>query len=114
MDMPQSTGTPARDARLRRGWTLRDLAARCAEKGAPVDHGQLARIERRSATPRPRLRAVLADLLELDVLDLEKTDDEPTGAASPDVAVHGVRSNERAVPEDVPDLPDARVTREAS
>lgn len=33
-----------------------------------VDFGQLSRIERRMSTPHPALRAVLADLLELDVI----------------------------------------------
>lgn len=67
--MPQNTSTPARAARLRRGWTLRELAGHCADKGAPIDFGQLARIERGEAVPRPRVRAVLADLLDLDAAD---------------------------------------------
>jgi len=67
--MPQNTSTPARAARLRRGWTLRELAGHCAAKGAPIDFGQLARIERGEAVPRPRVRAVLADLLDLDAVD---------------------------------------------
>jgi transcriptional regulator with XRE-family HTH domain len=67
--MQQKTSTPARAARLRRGWTLRDLAGHCAEKGVPVDHGQLARIERGESIPRPRLRAVLAELLGIDAVD---------------------------------------------
>lgn len=67
--MPQNTSTPARAARLRRGWTLRELAGHCAAKGVKVDHGQIARIERGEAVPRPGLRAVLADLLDLDAVD---------------------------------------------
>lgn len=70
--MPQTTTSrPARDQRLRRGWTLRDLAQKCADKGASVDFGHLARIERRLHTPGPKLRVVLAELLELDINDLE-------------------------------------------
>jgi transcriptional regulator with XRE-family HTH domain len=70
--MPQTTSTPTRAARLRRGWTLRQLAAECAEKGVAIDHSQLARIERGEHTPRPALRAALAELLDLDaVADFE-------------------------------------------
>lgn len=70
-DMPQTTSTPPRSARLRRGMTLRNLAQRCADKGVKVDHGQLGRIERGECVPRPALRAVLAELLGLDVTDFE-------------------------------------------
>ncbi|HEY9367592.1 helix-turn-helix transcriptional regulator [Streptomyces sp.] len=70
--MPQTTDhRPARDQRLRRGWTLRDLAQKCADKGAPVDYSHLARIERGLHTPGPKLRVVLAELLDLDIADLE-------------------------------------------
>lgn len=64
--MPQRTSNPLREQRLRRGWTLRALAARCKEMGVEVDHGQLGRIERREAVPRPALGKVLGDLLEVD------------------------------------------------
>lgn len=70
--MPQTESTPARDERLRRGLTLRALAKRCAEKGAPVDNSQLSKIERGLWTPRPKLRAVLAEVLGLDINDLQK------------------------------------------
>lgn len=69
--MPQNTTTPAKTERLRRGMTLRDLAKECADKGVPVDFGQLARIERAKAEPRPALRAVLAEILGLEVTDFD-------------------------------------------
>lgn len=70
--MPQNTTSPARDERLRRGLTLRQLAQRCADKGAPVNFGQLSRIERGEYAPNPKLRAVLAEILGLHVTDLDK------------------------------------------
>lgn len=54
------------EARLRKGYTLRTLADACEEAGQKVDFGQLGRIERWEAVPRPALRAVLAQVLELD------------------------------------------------
>lgn len=88
---------------MRRGWTLRELARRCADAGVPVDHGQLARIERQEAIPRPRLRAVLADLLDLDAVnDFKKR--EPADTSTAHVDVRRVRSGERAVPHAVPEL----------
>jgi hypothetical protein len=51
--------------------TLRDLARACADRGAPVSWSQLSKIERGLSAPRPALRAVLADLLGLDIDDLE-------------------------------------------
>jgi transcriptional regulator with XRE-family HTH domain len=68
--MPQNTESSTKAARLRRGWTLRDLADQCSEKGVQVDFGQLGRIERGECTPRPRLRAVLADVLKVDVAEI--------------------------------------------
>lgn len=53
-------------ARLRKGYTLRTLAEACEKAGQKVDFGQLGRIERWEAVPRPALRAVLAEVLELD------------------------------------------------
>lgn len=58
-------------ARLRKGLTLRQLADACREAGTSVDHGQLGRIERGEASPRPGLRATLAEVLGIDpVTDL--------------------------------------------
>jgi len=66
------TTTALRTQRLRHGLTLRDLAQQCADKGAPVSYSQLARIEKGLFTPRPQLRAALAELLDLDVNDFER------------------------------------------
>ena len=77
--MPQNTDTPAKSARVRHGWTLRDLAGECEAKGVTVDFGTLGRIERGECTPRPRLRAVLADLLDLDVAELERRHEVAAG-----------------------------------
>lgn len=63
------TTTRAKRQRLEKGWTLRELGQRCAEAGVPIDYGQLGRIERGEAVPRPELRAVLAQLLDLDVIN---------------------------------------------
>ncbi|MDL4812724.1 helix-turn-helix domain-containing protein [Actinomadura opuntiae] len=52
-------------ARSRKGLTLEELADLCGQKGAPISKGQLSRIER-GAVPRPALRKVLAEILELD------------------------------------------------
>jgi transcriptional regulator with XRE-family HTH domain len=65
--MAQINADTFREQRLRRGWTLPELAEKCTEAGAKTDDGNLSRIERGEQVPRPKLRAVLADLLELDV-----------------------------------------------
>jgi transcriptional regulator with XRE-family HTH domain len=62
-----SETTSIRSSRLAQGMTLRDLAAECTDKGAPVHFTQLGRIERGLNTPRPKLLAVLAKVLDLDV-----------------------------------------------
>lgn len=51
--------------------TLRELAEKCATDGVPVGQSTLSRIERGKQVPRPKLRSVLARLLELDVNDFE-------------------------------------------
>jgi transcriptional regulator with XRE-family HTH domain len=63
--------TTVRERRLRQGWTLEDLAQRCAAEGVPTALSTLGRIERGSV-PRPQLRATLAKLLDLDVTDFER------------------------------------------
>lgn len=55
-----------REARLRRGWSLRYLAERCIAEGVSASYNNLARIERGESVPYPKLRAVIARLLELD------------------------------------------------
>lgn len=56
-------------ARLRKGWTLRDLAGRCEELGATVDFGSIGRWERGDNGPNPGVVPVLAAALDLDVDD---------------------------------------------
>lgn len=69
----QQTGTSRiKTQRLKKGWTLRDLAAFCADEGAPIDFGQLSKIERQINIPHPRTRAVLARLLDLDIDEFER------------------------------------------
>lgn len=70
--MAQTTTSKFQTSRLRRGWTLPDLAVKCAEAGAPTDDGNLSRIERGIQIPQPKLRSVLAQLLDLDITDFER------------------------------------------
>lgn len=58
--------TKMRARRLKKGWTLRRLAEECALRGVPVDHSNLARIERGEIkTPLPELWGVLVRTLNL-------------------------------------------------
>lgn len=57
-----------RNQRLERGWTLRDLADQCVAKGIPKpSDSNLSTIERGKHAPRPELRAVLCELLDLPI-----------------------------------------------
>lgn len=57
-----------RNQRLLRGWTLRDLAGQCEAKGIPrPSDSNLSVIERGKTVPRPELRAVLCELLDLPI-----------------------------------------------
>lgn len=56
-------------ARLRKGWTLRDLSARCKELGTPVDFGSIARWERGANGPNPDVLPVVALALDGNVDD---------------------------------------------
>jgi transcriptional regulator with XRE-family HTH domain len=67
--MPSKNTSRVKQQRLRRGMTQQDLAEKCAEAGVSVDESHISRIERGIYTPRPKLRALLAELLELDVDD---------------------------------------------
>jgi transcriptional regulator with XRE-family HTH domain len=58
--------SPMRDARLAKGLTHRKLAELCAAAGQEVSHSQLVRIENAQSSPRPALRAVLAQVLGID------------------------------------------------
>lgn len=51
--------------------TQQDLADKCAASGVPVDATQISRIERGIYKPRPKLRALLAQLLDLDINDFD-------------------------------------------
>lgn len=70
--MAQTTTSKFQTHRLQRGWTLPDLAEKCTSAGAPTDDGNLSRIERGLQVPQPKLRSVLARLLDLDVSDFER------------------------------------------
>jgi transcriptional regulator with XRE-family HTH domain len=70
-----------KQGRLQRGMTLWDLAEKCTKEGAPVRHSTLSRIERGIQMPRPKLRLVLARILELDVNDFERQVTGPASAA---------------------------------
>lgn len=59
-----------RRARLRKGWTTRDISGRCAELGTPVPYGTYAYYERGAALPPPRRLLVIAQALEVEVDDL--------------------------------------------
>ncbi|MBD0837403.1 helix-turn-helix transcriptional regulator [Streptomyces sp. TRM68416] len=83
--MPSEVTSRVKQQRLRRGMTQQDLADKCAQAGVSVDESQISRIERGIFMPRPRLRAVLAELLELDIDDFEQIrqpDIEMSGSAA--------------------------------
>ncbi|WP_079088883.1 helix-turn-helix domain-containing protein [Streptomyces scabiei] len=71
--MPSEVTSPVKQGRLRRSMTLEELAEKCAANGVPVGRAALSRIERGIHVPRPRLRGVLAELLEIDVDDFGST-----------------------------------------
>lgn len=66
------TTTNVQQRRIQRGWTLQQLAERCAAAGVPTSVSNLHRIESGTQVPRPGLRVVLAKLLELDVSDFDR------------------------------------------
>ncbi|MEV6122960.1 helix-turn-helix transcriptional regulator [Streptomyces sp. NPDC052077] len=70
--MPTATTSKVKRARLIRGLTQQEVAEKCTQRGAPVDESHISRIERMVYRPRPGLRAVLADVLGLDVEDFEQ------------------------------------------
>lgn len=83
--MPSEVTSPVKQGRLRRGMTLEDLAEKCAAVGAPVGRSTLSRIERGIQVPRPRLRSVLASLLDVDPIngfEQGAPPDEMTGNAA--------------------------------
>jgi transcriptional regulator with XRE-family HTH domain len=64
--------TDLRAKRLQLGLTLRELADQCAAQGAPIHFSSLGLIERGKTVPRPRVRAVLAGILGIDVTDFDR------------------------------------------
>jgi transcriptional regulator with XRE-family HTH domain len=59
------------NARLRKGWTQRQVADRCEELGQRVDDTFISRCERGAAIrPSPRFLPVLATALDLEFDDL--------------------------------------------
>ncbi|WP_406262508.1 multiprotein-bridging factor 1 family protein [Streptomyces chartreusis] len=69
--MPREVTSSVKQGRLRRGMTLKDLAEKCRADGARTSESTLSRIERGAQVPRPKLRSVLAHLLEIDIDDFE-------------------------------------------
>lgn len=78
--MTKVAASPVKQGRLKRGMTLQDLAGECAAEGAPVTDSTLSRIERGLQTPRPRLREVLARLLDMDIADFDHREATPTAS----------------------------------
>lgn len=70
--MDTTTESPMKAARLRKGWTLRDLAGVLNASGAKTsdDGSNLSRIERGEVSPGPALRKALCDTLDLRAADL--------------------------------------------
>jgi len=64
-----------RKQRLERGWSLRRLADECERRGIPKpSDSNLSVIERGIHAPRPELRAVLCELLDLPIDYFEHSD----------------------------------------
>lgn len=69
MDTETVERSPMEEARLRKGLTLRQLAAVISAAGTKVTDPTLSRIER-GQKPRPELRQAIADALGMDPLQL--------------------------------------------
>jgi transcriptional regulator with XRE-family HTH domain len=69
-------GTVALQARLRKGWTQRQVQARTKELGREVDDSNLSKYERGDACPSAPFLAVLAEAygLEVDALITLRTE----------------------------------------
>lgn len=71
--MPTRTARPVhpvKAARLRKGWTLRDLENACTAAGHKVSYSALSKIERGRTRPRPGTLAILAGVLGVDDPDM--------------------------------------------
>ncbi|MFF0138028.1 helix-turn-helix transcriptional regulator [Streptomyces sp. NPDC005227] len=80
--MPPEHTSSVKRARISRGMTQQALAEKCAKSGAPVNESHISRIERGVYTPRPKLRAVLAELLGLDIEAFETSADASAGQSA--------------------------------
>jgi transcriptional regulator with XRE-family HTH domain len=80
--MPSEVTSRVKQQRLRHGMTQQDLAEKCRAAGVSVDESHISRIERGIYTPRPRLRAALANLLDLDVEEIGLQGCEPSRSAA--------------------------------
>jgi transcriptional regulator with XRE-family HTH domain len=58
-----------------RGWTQQEVADLCTRRGAPVSDVNVSAIERGLWKPRPKLRAVLAELLDLPITFFDERSD---------------------------------------
>lgn len=56
-------GAALRDRREDAGWSQRELAARCADAGQPVDASRISSYETGNSNPRPRILKVLVTVL---------------------------------------------------
>jgi len=74
-DQLKVSGRAIKAARLRRGLTLRQLSALCAEAedGRPVTAGQISRYERGRIRPAPASLLALAQALDVQTDDLLET-----------------------------------------
>lgn len=66
--MDTTERSPMEEARLRKGWTQRQLADVIAATGVRTDNSNLSKIERGLVKPGPALRTAIANALNLDPL----------------------------------------------
>ena len=69
--MTEVTASPMRRARLARGLSQAELAELCRQRGVEADDSNISKYERGITMPYPRLRATLAEILDLDPVDLK-------------------------------------------
>ena len=66
-------GEALRMARLRKGWSLRDVETATGAAGAKVDFSNISRYERGDLRPYPRTLKAMADALDVTVNELVVT-----------------------------------------
>jgi len=72
-----------RRARLRKGWTLRDVSARCDDLKTPVSFALIAMYERDEVSPTPKNLRAVAIALDLTVDELlDVPEDDVNGSAA--------------------------------